>query len=458
MAKNTLRDKLEGDELDLSMMSIVEIPVKEISALPRATKIDLSSNQLTALPTTFAQNLSNTTHLELGSNKIKEIPSNFFKLRKLKHLDLYNNQLTDLPLSFCQLPSLKWLDLKGNPLNPALRKIAGDCLNQKECEAAARNVIAYLKKLQLQMETEQEEKLQKEKQKAETRARALEAKEAKKRAEKKAAKEKRKAEVRAQLEIQKTKSNGTANTEKQYSAVPKPAKPLLKQKKAATKDGWSLLGWINMLLFLSLLGAGGTGLYIYTDGDLSPAGVSAAWPRIKDNANVLASLTLEALKPENLRQTAQCVGTSIAETASYLWTELQHHTMDLNVYVEPAAEAALVAWLWLREHTILCYTWLINNVDWKSIVQAVKDTLLFFYEQYLVICEELGRNQALMSVLATIQPYYDVVVERLGTLWGFVWEQVVFGVGYVQEQCPGMLESVKGHAAAVKQSIEGLVK
>ena len=59
--------------------------------------------------------------------------------------------------------------------------------------------------------------------------------EAKKRAEKKAAKEKRKAEVRAQLESQKAKSNGMANTEKQYSAVPKPAKPQLKQKKAITK-------------------------------------------------------------------------------------------------------------------------------------------------------------------------------------------------------------------------------
>lgn len=30
MAKNSLRDKLEGDELDLSMMSIAEVPVKEI--------------------------------------------------------------------------------------------------------------------------------------------------------------------------------------------------------------------------------------------------------------------------------------------------------------------------------------------------------------------------------------------------------------------------------------------
>lgn len=458
MAKNSLRDKLEGDELDLSMMSIAEVPVKEIAALPRATKIDLSSNQLTSLPSSFAQNLGNIVHLDLGSNKIKELPSNFFKLKKLKHLDLYNNQLTDLPLSFCQLPSLKWLDLKGNPLNPTLRKIAGDCLNQKECEAAARNVIAHLKKLQTQMETERQEKLQKEKEKAEARARAEELREAKKRAEKKAAKEKRKAEVRAQLESQKAKTNGMANMEKQYSAVPKPAKPQLKQKKAITKGGWSLLGWINLLLFLCLLGAGATCLYVYTDGDLSPNGVSAALPRIANNANLLANLTLEALQPENLQQTAQSVSTTIKETASYLWAELQEHTTDLNVYVEPAAEAVLAAWVWLRENTVLCYNWIVDNVDWNSIMQAIRETMLFFYEQYLVICEELSRNKALMSLVATIQPYYEVIVERLGTLWGFVWQQLVLAVNYVQEQCPGVLESVKGHAAAVKQSIEGLVK
>lgn len=30
MAKNNLRDKLDGNELDLSMMSLTEVPVKEI--------------------------------------------------------------------------------------------------------------------------------------------------------------------------------------------------------------------------------------------------------------------------------------------------------------------------------------------------------------------------------------------------------------------------------------------
>lgn len=72
-------------------------------------------------------------------------------------------QLTELPLSFCELHNLKWLDLKDNPLKPALRKVAGDCLNHKECEAAARNVKEYLKKLQTEMENEKQEKLRKAK-------------------------------------------------------------------------------------------------------------------------------------------------------------------------------------------------------------------------------------------------------------------------------------------------------
>lgn len=43
--------------------------------------------------------------------------------------------------------------------------------------------------------------------------------------------------MRAQLESQKAKANGMANTDKQYSAVPKPTKPQLKQKKVVNKGG-----------------------------------------------------------------------------------------------------------------------------------------------------------------------------------------------------------------------------
>lgn len=33
--------------------------------------------------------------------------------------------------------NLKWLDLKDNPLDPTLAKVAGDCLDEKQCKQAA---------------------------------------------------------------------------------------------------------------------------------------------------------------------------------------------------------------------------------------------------------------------------------------------------------------------------------
>lgn len=438
------------------MMSLAEVPVKEIALLPRATKIDLSNNQLTSLPSNFAQLLGNITQLELGSNKLKEIPANFYKLHNLKHLDLYNNQLTDLPLSFCQLRSLKWLDLKGNPLNPSLRKVAGDCLNQKECEAAARNVIAHLKKLQLQMEAEKQEQLKKEKEKEEARARVEEEKQAKKRAEKKAAKEKRKAEQRALQESQKTAANGTAGMDKQYSAMPKPSPLALKHKKTKS-GGWSLLSWVNMLLLLTLLGLSGAGLYIYTDGDLTPDGITAALPHIIENANILANLTIEAFQPENLSRTGQAV----VEAVSDSWATLQEVTGDLSIYTKPVIENVKQGWVWLIEVTLLIYNWIINNIDWESVFAAITSAGTFMYEQWLVVYEELRKNEALMSVIATIRTYTAGVEEFLGVMWGLLWERMCFIVDYVQEEGPGVVATVKEQAAAAlhsaKQSIEGLV-
>lgn len=461
MAKNSLRDKLDGDELDLSMMSLTEVPVKEISALPRASKIDLSSNQLMSLPNTFAQSLTNVTHLELGSNKIKELPQNFYKLHNLRHLDLYNNQLTDLPLSFCQLPSLKWLDLKGNPLNNSLRKVVGDCLNQRECEAAARNLVAHLKKQQAQMESDRQEKMRKEKEKEDARAKAEEAKIAKKRAEKKAAREKRKAEQRAVHEAQKTQLNGSASPEQQYSAIPKPAPPP-KQIKINKSGGWSVLLWVNLVLFVFLLGAMGTGLYVYTDGDLTPSGITTALPHIAENTDILARLVTETFQPENLKQTAQSVGTAMSETSSHLWTSLQDYTGDLSVYTEPVVDTLTMGWLWLREHAILSYVWITNNVDWDSVLQAVKSAAIFMYEQLLVACEELSKNEALMSVLSTIRTHTAVVTDYLVMVAVVVWEYISHAVVYIQEKGPSILEAAKEQAAGalhtVKQSIQGLVK
>lgn len=45
------------------------------------------------------------------------------------------------------LQNLKWLDLKDNPLDPVLAKVAGDCLDEKQCKQAAvkvRNLLLFL--------------------------------------------------------------------------------------------------------------------------------------------------------------------------------------------------------------------------------------------------------------------------------------------------------------------------
>lgn len=41
------------------------------------------------------------------------------------------------PLYLSFLQNLKWLDLKDNPLDPVLAKVAGDCLDEKQCKQAA---------------------------------------------------------------------------------------------------------------------------------------------------------------------------------------------------------------------------------------------------------------------------------------------------------------------------------
>lgn len=225
---------------------------------------------------------------------------------------------------------------------------------------------------------------------------------------------------------------------------------------------WSLLAWLNMLLLGCLLGVVGAGLYVYTDGDLSPASVTAALPKVVQNANILVELAAEAFHPENLTQSATLVGTTLASVAHDAWSTVQVYTGDLSVYTEPVAENVMKGWFWVTEHAVLSYNWIINNVDWESVSQAVKCAALFMYEQWLVICEELGKNEALMSIIATIRTHTAGVVEYLGIIWGVIWEQISLVILYIQEEGPGIIATLKEQAAAAlhtaKQSIEGLVK
>ena len=187
MPTESLKSKVEGNELDLSLSSLTSVPVKELVALPKATCLDLSCNQLTWLPPDFCS-LTHIVKLDLSKNQLTELPEDFGSLSKLQHLDLYQNQLRELPVSFCRLNSLKWLDMRDNALEDGgLVAAAGDCLSNAQCQVCARQVVAYMKKVQSDRERERQKLLRAEREAQAAREaeeeREIAAKREKKRAE-----------------------------------------------------------------------------------------------------------------------------------------------------------------------------------------------------------------------------------------------------------------------------------
>lgn len=160
--KLNLRDRLEDDQLDLSMSDLDEVPVREIAQIKKATSLDLSNNRLTTLGKNFAS-LVHIVKIDLSSNFLTELPDNFGELVQLKHLDLYNNKLQHLPLSIGQLRNLRWLDLKNNPLVPALAEVVGPCLDAAQCQKAARTVVPFLQNMQERIAEERERRQQQRK-------------------------------------------------------------------------------------------------------------------------------------------------------------------------------------------------------------------------------------------------------------------------------------------------------
>uniref|UniRef100_A0A3B1IUV0 Leucine-rich repeat-containing protein 59 n=1 Tax=Astyanax mexicanus TaxID=7994 RepID=A0A3B1IUV0_ASTMX len=156
-----LREKVEGNELDLSLSNLTEVPVKELAAVPKATVLDLSCNNLTTLPPEFCT-LTHLVKVDLSKNQLVSLPEEIGRLSNLQHLDLYNNKLVRLPLSFSQLKSLKWLDLKDNPLEQSLAKAAGDCLDEKQCRQCSTKVLQHMRFLQEEADKERERRLLKE--------------------------------------------------------------------------------------------------------------------------------------------------------------------------------------------------------------------------------------------------------------------------------------------------------
>lgn len=144
--REKIKERIEENELDLSLCSISKIPVAHILPFSKVTVLDLSCNRINILPDNFSK-LQHLVQLDLSKNGITELPDDFGELNRLKKLDLYKNNLEELPLSFCRLKNLQWLDLKANPIQETLPKLVGDCLKPAECQQCAKNIVAHYSNL-----------------------------------------------------------------------------------------------------------------------------------------------------------------------------------------------------------------------------------------------------------------------------------------------------------------------
>jgi len=280
----SVKDKLDGNEIDMSMLGLTDVPVKELAAVSRGTVLDLSNNLIVLLPVSFST-LTHLVKLDLSKNQLKELPPNFGDLQRLRHLDLYSNELQRLPVSFYQLKELRWLDLKNNPLVPTLAEAAGDCLDQKGCQNAAKKVVKLMTvvhtELQKKRNKEQEEiQLQQNVQRSEEdRARE------KQRLQKKLEKEKRKTEAAKQSASvarseMKTTANHTTNFEKKRSQN-LPQHRQIDSKPQGRSLCTSFFVWILRLLLLTTVAAGMT-LYLNWEGPLTLSNsqmVAEKWTR-----------------------------------------------------------------------------------------------------------------------------------------------------------------------------------
>lgn len=265
-----LKSKLDGEKLDLSMSELSVVPVREIAALKKVTDLDLSSNQITSLPDDFCT-LKNLVKLDLSSNKLRSLPEQFGKLENLQHLDLYKNSLETLPISFVHLKQLRWLDVKDNPLDADLRKVAGDCLEAKQCKEAATKVVQHMQKLNADRDRERQKDLKKQREvEAAERSKEEETKSAKA-ADKKKEKDRKK---EATKNVREPEKNNENEKESKKDAETKRAaqreRDAARQEKRKAKKGRGFFGCIGCLfssffclLFVIALVASGLAAVLY---------------------------------------------------------------------------------------------------------------------------------------------------------------------------------------------------
>jgi len=288
--KSSLKDKLEDDELDLSMMQLSEVPVRDIELLgQKVMTVNLSHNLLTSLPPNFPL-LSHITKLDLSKNGLTELPENFGSFKALKSLDLYANRLEKLPVSFAQLKHLKWLDLKDNPLCPALKQAAGDCITPNDCALCAKKVVALLQSMESQLQRERQRRMEEEMRGKKEQERREEAEREKVRQDKRAAEEKRREEARMR-EVNEKRGDVEAKTRhegmngngvgKGKAELNGNGHGLGKGDSESYESSSSLLS--SLLLFMCGLAVVGAGLavsllWVYTEGRLDSKSIATALP------------------------------------------------------------------------------------------------------------------------------------------------------------------------------------
>jgi len=401
--KNPLKDKLEDDELDLSMMQLSDVPVRDIENLGnKVLTVNLSHNLLTTLPANFPF-LSHITKLDLSKNQLYELPENFGGFKNLKSLDLYANQLVKLPVSFAQLRNLKWLDLKDNPLCPAVKQAAGDCITPTDCAMCAKKVVALLQSMESQLQRERQRKMAEELAQRKEIERREEMERERVRQEKRAAKEKRREEARVREAETKKESDLKARHEMQLNGSQSSSKTKnnlqssngFKPSSDKSNSG-SILS--SLIMFLFGLGVVGLGvavslIWIYTEGKLDGKSVSAALPVIQsDVEDYLMSVGLKTVKfYEQAEKFAKPYVESSIKSGKTAWKQGGFYIRKGAKYIE-SNYGDLFANVIAQAKTALAKLWRILLEVWDlilpSLLQAWEKSKPYFHQLGKIIIDK----------------------------------------------------------------------
>lgn len=444
-AKNSLKDKLEDDELDLSMMQYTDVPVKEIEQLgPKVLTVNLSHNLLSYLPPTFPF-LTHLTKLDLSKNQLVELPENFGQLKSLRSLDLYANQLVKLPVSFSQLKNLKWLDLKDNPLCPAVKQAAGDCITPNDCALCAKKVVALLQSMESQLQRERQRLMEEENKRLREKERLEEMERERLRQEKRAAKEKRREENKLREEDRKKDSDQKIRHEMQlngtngnsYNGTRDNGGKNRMNNNISGEGDYSGQGGVSsclgsLVMFLLGVCVVGVGLamsliWIYTEGRLDSKSVSAALPVIQ--SDVEDYLMTMGQKTVIMYEKAEKVTYPYVERAlisgQSAWKEGGRYLRQGAKYME-TNHGDTIASIWEVMKSGVTFVWKQMLILWKIVLpylsQAWEMSRPFFHNLGKVIIE------ICMEVSQFLHAYFPVCIDYMYEIGGVIvntWQKIV---------------------------------